>query len=70
MKNVKGNSLNDEQVLKLLSKEKSIFFTDLRDLFNKKKKSRIQDGNGNQQKTKRGNQGDIRARAPRRIPDG
>ena len=41
IKNITGNSLNDEQVLKLLSKEKSIFFTDLRDLFNKKKKSRI-----------------------------
>ena len=41
IKNITGNSLNDEQVLKLLSKEKSIFFKDLRDLFNKKKKSRI-----------------------------
>ena len=41
IKNITGNSLNDEQILKLLSKEKSIFFTDLRDLFNKKKKSRI-----------------------------
>ena len=41
IKNITGNSLNDEQVVKLLSKEKSIFFTDLKDLFNKKKKSRI-----------------------------
>ena len=41
IKNITGNSLNDEQVVKLLSKEKSIFFKDLKDLFNKKKKSRI-----------------------------
>ena len=41
IKNITGNSLNDEQVVKLLSKEKSIFIKDLKNLFNKKKKSRI-----------------------------
>ena len=41
IKNITGNSLNNSELLHLVSKEKNIFYTEMRNLFIKKQKSRI-----------------------------
>ncbi len=41
IKNITGNSLNDNQLIKLLSKDKKDFIQEMRDLFHNKKKNRI-----------------------------
>ena len=41
IKNITGNSLNNSELLHLVSKEKNIFCTEMRNLFIKKQKSRI-----------------------------
>ena len=41
IKNITGNSLSDDQLLQLVSKERDLFLNDMRDLFVEKKNSRI-----------------------------
>ena len=41
IKNITGNALNDSQLIKLISKESGDFKSEMKDLFLKKQKSRI-----------------------------
>ena len=41
IKNITGNSLNDDQLLQLASKDKDLFISNMKDLFIEKKNSRI-----------------------------